>query len=60
MSNDGSNQQVGLEGWRKIKYKDIQCYRDFDMWLWNLVTDTNWLTYLWIIGIIVVLYLGFS
>ena len=58
MSDGGSNQQVGIESWYDIKWKDIKSKHDRDMWLWNRITNSYWFEVLVIIGIILVLLSG--
>jgi hypothetical protein len=58
MSDDGSNQQCGLENWYDIKWKDIKTRKNREMWLWNRITNSYWLEVLAVIGIILVLLSG--
>lgn len=53
-----SESQPGIEGWYDIKWKDIKTRNDWDMWLWNRITDSYWLEIISAIGIILIILSG--
>jgi hypothetical protein len=55
LKRHAERKRLGL-GYKHSSQENLS--EDYEMWLWNLVTDTNWINYLWIIGIITVLYLS--